>query len=184
MEQATGLEAALANTTRLVEGVAPDQWDNDTPCSKWTVRQLVTHTAGVMSNFRNGALNQPPANPDDFDLGQDAGATMRELSAANVAAWRARGELDSIVKLGENEFPGAVGISINMLDAYVHGWDIAQATDQDAGLDDEMCAGLLGFAQQAIPPSPREGDNFHAVVATGDQASAADQLLGYLGRNP
>jgi uncharacterized protein (TIGR03086 family) len=185
MEQAAALEAALANTTRLVEGIAEDQWDNVTPCSKWNVRQLVTHTAGVMANFSNGASNQDLAgNPDDFDLGDNPGVTLANLSAENVAAWRHRGELESIVSLGENQFPGAVGISINMLDAYVHGWDIAEATGQDAHLDADICAGLLGFARQAVPEAPREGDNFHAVVATGADAGTADQLLAYLGRQP
>jgi uncharacterized protein (TIGR03086 family) len=185
MEQAKALEAALANTTRLVQGIGDDQWDQATPCAKWNVRELVTHTAGVMANFTNGAANQPPAgDPADFDLGDDPGATMAALAERNVAAWTERGELESVVTLGENEFPGQVGFSINMLDAYVHGWDIAQATGQDAGLDAELCGNLLGFSQQIIPPSPREGDNFHAVVPTAEDASPQAQLLAYLGRQP
>lgn len=185
MEQASALEAALANTTRLVQGIGPDQWENSTPCAKWNVGQLVTHTAGVMANFRNGARNQPLAgDPEEFDLGDDAGATVGTLAAENVAAWRERGELESVISLGGNEFPGMVGISINTLDAYVHGWDIAQATGQDAGLDDELCGSILAFAQQVVPVAPREGDNFHAVVPTPDDAGAADRLLGYLGRQP
>ncbi|MGI9597348.1 MAG: TIGR03086 family metal-binding protein [Acidimicrobiales bacterium] len=185
MEQAAALESALANTTRLVQGIDADQWDQATPCAKWNVRELVTHTAGVMANFTNGAAGKPPVgDPLEYDLGADPGATMAELSATNVAAWRNRGELESVISLGENEFPGMVGISINMLDAYVHGWDIAQATGQQAMLDADLCAGLLEFSRQAVPEAPREGDNFHPVVATGDGASAQDQLLAYLGRQP
>lgn len=185
MEQAKALEAALANTTRLVQGIGADQWEQSTPCSKWNVRQLVTHTAGVMANFANGAANQPPAgNPDDYDLGENPGDTLAQLSARNVAAWTERGELESNISLGDNEFPGMVGISINMLDAYVHGWDIAKATGQEAMLDADLCGNLLEFSKQAVPAAPREGDNFHAVVETGDGASAQDQLLAYLGRQP
>lgn len=185
MEQAIALEQALANTTRMVEGVGADQWDSPTPCSKWNVRQLVTHTLGVMANFSAAAANQPMVgDPDDFDLGDDAVATMARLSAENVAAWKERGELETVVSLGENEFPGMVGININILDAYVHGWDIARATGQDCVLDPEICVSLLGFAQQAIPEAPREGDNFHAVVPTADDAESDAQLLGYLGRQP
>lgn len=185
MEQAVALEAALANTSRLVAGITDQHWDATTPCSKWNVRQLVTHTAGVMANFRNGARNEPVAgDPDDFDLGPDAAAAFSALSADNVAAWNERGELDSVVALGDNEFPGAVAITINMLDAYVHGWDIAQATGQEAQLDPALCASLLEFSRQAIPPAPRDGDRFLAVVPTSDDADAVDQLLGYLGRQP
>ena len=185
MEQAAALESALANTTRLVAGVTDQQWGAATPCNRWNVRQLVTHTAGVMANFRNGARNEAVAgDPDDFDLGSDVAATFTALAAGNVAAWNERGELDSIVALGDNEFPGAVAITINMLDAYVHGWDIARATGQDAQLDPTLCAALLEFSRQAIPPAPREGDRFLAVVPTSGDAGPADQLLGYLGRQP
>ncbi len=185
MEQVKALEAALQNTTRLVQGIGDDQWENTTPCEKWNVRQLVTHTAGVMANFANGAANQPPAgDPDDFDLGADPGATMVELMARNVAAWTERGELESNISLGENEFPGAVGFNINMLDAYVHGWDIAQATGQEAELDDELCATLLEFSRGLLPEAPREGDAFSAVVPTAADAAPQQALLGYLGRQP
>ena len=184
MEQAVTLETALGNTARLVAGISEEHWDAPTPCSQWKVRDLVNHTAGVMANFRNGARNQPiVGDADDFDLGVEARG-FDDLVADNVAAWRERGELDSVVMLGDNEFPGAVAITINMLDAYVHGWDIAQATGQDAQLDPEICAALLGFSQQAIPPAPREDDRFHAVVPVPDHASTVDQLLGYLGRQP
>lgn len=185
MQQAAALETALANTSRLVAGITDQHWDASTPCSKWSVRQLMNHTAGVMANFRNGARNEPVAgDPDVFDLGSDAAATFSALSISNVAAWQQRGELESVVQIGDNEFPGAVAITINTLDAYVHGWDIAQATGQDARLDPALCASLLGFSQQAIPSAPREGDRFHAVVPVADDADAVDQLLGYLGRQP
>ena len=185
MEQARALQAALTNTTRLVQGIGADQWDQQTPCEKWNVRQLVTHTAGVMANFTNAAAGQPIAgDPDDFELGDDPGATLAELSARNVAAWQERGELDSVVKLGDNEFPGMVGITINTLDAYVHGWDIAKATGQAAELDAELCDGLLGFARQVVPATPRDGDNFHPVVDVAAGADVQDQLLAYLGRRP
>ncbi len=184
MEQAAALEAALANTTRLVRGITDGQWDRPTPCQEWNVRQLVTHTAGVMANFRNGAAGKPVAgDPDHFDLGTDPGATMAKLSAENVAAWQERGELESPITLGDNEFPGMVGLNINMLDAYVHGWDIARATGQQADLDPELCTTMLEFARQVVPEAPR-GDNFAAVVTTSTEAPATDRLLAYLGRQP
>lgn len=184
MEQAAALEAALANTTRLVQGITADQWDRPTPCDEWNVRQLVTHTAGVMANFRNGAAGKPVAgDPDDFDLGTDPGATVADLSADNVAAWRQRGELESSIKLGDNEFPGMVGLNINMLDAYVHGWDIAKATGQNADLDPDLCAAMLDFARQIVPEAPRD-HNFAEVVATAADAGADDRLLAHLGRRP
>lgn len=184
-EQLDMLETALANTTRLVEGIGPDQWEASTPCAQWNVRELVQHTVGVMANFAGGAAGTGiVGDPADFDLGDDPGAACAAAARDCVNNWRQRGELESNIALGDNDFPGAIGLNINMLDAYVHGWDVAKATGQDAQLDDALCAGMLAFAQQAIPAAPREGDNFWAVVDTPAEASVADQLLGYLGRQP
>ena len=184
-EQVGALEAALANTTKMVAGISETSGRTRTPCAQWNVRELVQHTVGVMANFAGGAANTGPVgDPSQFDLGSDPAATCGAVADDCVTNWTARGELDSIVSLGENEFPGMVGLNINMLDAYVHGWDIGKATGQDVNLDADLCAALLGFSQQIIPESPREGDNFGAVVDTAANASAQDQLLAYLGRQP
>ncbi len=185
MQEATALETAPANTTRTVAGIGADQWDNATSCPKWNVREMVQHTVGVMANFAGGAAGTGVVgDPSEFDLGDDPAATCAAVAEDCVTAWRGRGELDSMISLGDNEFPGMVGISINMLDGYVHGWDIAQATGQAHQLDPAICEGLLGFARNAIPEAPRDGDNFHAVVPTPEDAGAVSDLLGYLGRRP
>lgn len=138
-----------------------------------------------MANFAGGAANTGPVgDPAEFDLGDDPAATCAAVAADCVTNWGAPGELESMISLGENEFPGMVGININLLDAYVHSRDIAQATGQSHALDLAICAGLLGFARNIIPEAPREGDNFHPVVATGADAGGVADLLGYLGRQP
>ena len=179
------LEAALANTTAMVAGIGGDQWENATPCASWNVRELVQHTVGVMANFAGGAADTGPVgDPMQFDLGADAAATCAAVAADCVKNWAERGELSSTVSLGESEFPGEVALNINVLDAYVHGWDIARATGQDAKLDAELCRGLLAFAREAVPPAPRDGGNFAEVVAVDGSASVQDELLAYLGRQP
>lgn len=179
------LEAALANTTRLIAGIGDDQWDRSTPCAKWNVRELVQHTVGVMANFAGAAAGTGVVgDPMDYDLGDNPAETCASAARSCVSSWTQRGELDSIVTLGDNEFPGAVAFNINMLDAYVHGWDVAQATGQQADLDADLCSALLEFSRQVVPEAPREGDNFHAVVPTAHDAGAQAELLGYLGRQP
>lgn len=179
------LDTALANTTRMVAGIGDDTWENPTPCDEWNVRELVQHTVGVMANFAGGAAGTGAVgDPADFDLGDDAAATCAAVARDCVANWSARGDLDSNISLGDNEFPAMVGLHINILDAYVHGWDIARATGQDAALDPAICAELLTFAREVVPESPRSGNSFHAVVPTAPDASEPDRLLAYLGRVP
>lgn len=183
--QLTHLQQALAATSEAVHGIGDDRWDAPTPCAKWNVRQLVQHTVGVMANFAGAAAGTGIAgDPMEFDLGADPAAACDQQARACVTNWTQRGELDSTVSLGESEFPGSMAITINTLDAYVHAWDIARATGQDIQLDADICAPLLEFARQVVPETPREGDNFHAVVPTPADAHVQDELLGYLGRTP
>ncbi len=185
MEQVTTLETALNNTTRLIAGIGDDQWEAQRPCAKWNVRELVQHTVGVIANFAGGAAGTDVVGePMEFDLGDDPAATCASVSSDCVANWAARGELESNITMADSVFPGAMGININTLDAYVHCWDIAVTTGQDANLDDAICEGLLAFVTPVVPEAPREGDNFHAVVAVTKEASAQDRLIGYLGRDP
>ncbi len=185
MQEVATLETALNNTTRLIGGIGDDQWGSSTPCKKWEVRELVRHTVGVIANFAGGAAGTDAiGDPGELDLGDDPGATCAKVSAECVANWTARGELDSSITLGESELPGAVGININILDAYAHCWDMAEATGQDAQLDPTICGAVLSFAKPVVPEDPRVGDNFHAVVAVAESASAQDKLMGCLGRQP
>jgi uncharacterized protein (TIGR03083 family) len=65
---------ADAFTTR-VEGVRPDQWSTQTPCTEWTARDLLEHVVVVHRMALAGLAGTEPAQPaPDDDL---------------VAAWRA-----------------------------------------------------------------------------------------------
>ena len=52
-----------------------------------------------------------------------------------LAAWQARDSLDGEVTLPLGPVPASYAIRINLVDACVHGWDIAIATGQDPALD-------------------------------------------------
>src|SRR5262245_57479862 len=59
----------LADTfERRLHDVAPDQWSNQTPCTEWTVRDLVGHvvgTHGMMLGFIGRSLSSAPTVEDD-----------------------------------------------------------------------------------------------------------------------
>ena len=46
MELATMHQRTVDSWTRLVEGVGDDQWELPTPCTQWSVRDLVNHVVG------------------------------------------------------------------------------------------------------------------------------------------
>jgi uncharacterized protein (TIGR03086 family) len=177
------LERAALNTARLVHGVRAEQWSAPTPCPQWDVRTLTNHALWVVEMFGAATEGRPPASARDADLlGDDPGDSFDRAASSTVTAWRARG-FDGTLRIPVGELPAPVALGINTCDVYLHGWDIAQATGQDAQLDDELGAELLTFIKQFLPAEPRD-ENFGPVVEVASDASPSDRLLAYSGRKP
>jgi uncharacterized protein (TIGR03086 family) len=174
---------AFDNTARIVQGVRADQWQLSTPCAKWNVRDVVNHVTGVMEMFEASTRGEEPPHERDVDVvGDDpVGAYVRGANAT-IVAWRARG-LDGTMRIRLGELPAPMALTINTTDAYLHGWDVAQATGQDSRLDETLCEELLAFMANLLPPSPRN-EHFGEVVDVADGAPASERLLAYSGRTP
>jgi hypothetical protein len=84
-----------------------------------------------------------------------------------------------LTPLGEMPGPGLAGFTT--LDILVHGWDLAVATGQPAGLDGRLAAHVLGFAgsgrrHRQAPDQPASG-SFATEV---DLPSPAEEVFRYL----
>jgi hypothetical protein len=69
------------------------------------------------------------------------------------------------------------------LDAAVHAWDIAIATDRPSPLTDTLSTHLLTAATDLIEPL-RQWGAYAPVLNAEPGDTATDTLLRYLGRNP
>src|SRR5689334_18753667 len=94
------LERAFASTRSVLANVTADQLSAPTPCQSWQVRDLINHFVGVTFWFaetvNTGTAPAPPTT--DFTDG-DMLATYDDGIAQAVAAFSARGALESTVKL-------------------------------------------------------------------------------------
>src|SRR4051794_28967150 len=62
-------------TANVVAGVKPDQLDSPTPCTEWTVRDLINHMVGASELFASAGEGErstinPFGHPDDL-VGDD-----------------------------------------------------------------------------------------------------------------
>ncbi len=172
----------------LVAGVSPDQWDNQSPCSDWTARDVVGHLLmmhGVMLSPMGRTLS--PA------------ATLEEDPLAAFRAARADVEailVDPQLATTRVQTPGGemtVEQQVHQVvsdDLVLHGWDLARATGQD---DAFPAAELERFfsAAQSIPEIMRVPEAFGpGITVFGPEipvpsdAPLQDRLLGLLGRDP
>ena len=68
-------------------------------------------------------------------------------------------------------------------DVYMHSWDLARATGQEAGLDEDF-AGQVLEGMRPIEAMLRDSGQYGPAVPVPDDAPAVDRLMGFVGRDP
>lgn len=173
------LRAGYGRTTALVEGLAPGDLERPTPCSDWTVRDLLRHvvasTGGLVAMVRG---EEPDWGRDA--LGDDPAATLRAAFAASLAAFAEPGAVDR----PSTQMPGMRIVDFALGDAVAHAWDLAAALGSRADLD----PALVQVVHDRWVGDPAEtGRRFGAFGPRVDvpaDAPVLDRLLGEMGRDP
>ncbi len=179
------LSAALDAVGELIAGITPGQWSRPTPCTDWDVRALVTHVTHGNHLFAaalaDGASPPEPerAEADDND---DPVAAFRDSAEAVVAAFARPGALARTVQVPFGTVPGAVAVHLRLTEVLVHGWDLAQATGQDAAFPEDLAEQELAFTRDALAALPPGRSPFAPPTPAPDSAPALDRLAACLGR--
>lgn len=180
------LDHAYTWTSARIAAVTAEGLDDPTPCSLWSVQDLLDHTFDTLAMFTDAVA---PAGAEDYApdvpaLGANAwDRAIADLAARSRSAWHAPGVMDRTFELPApmGAQPAQVVASANLLEVVLHGWDISQATGERADVPDALALPILQFARQALGDAPR-GDHFSADLGLGDTPS--DQLVAFLGRKP
>lgn len=182
------LATALDAVGQVVERVRPEQWNNPTPCSEWSVRDVLNHlTMGdrMVSEVLRGA---PGLAPGAFDpagrdvLGDDPASRQREAADALLGALRQPGAVDGMYELPVGTVPGIVVVHVRAVEALAHGWDVARATGRRLRVPDEVVERELEFSEGAMVELPRENAPFDPAQPVAADAPPLDRLIGLLGR--
>ncbi|MBB6473039.1 TIGR03086 family metal-binding protein [Sphaerisporangium rubeum] len=186
------LAASYQALERTVAGVRDGQEDNVTPCSQWSVTQVIQHAAGDQLAYamKLGVGNGPAYDPfaPSGTVDGTAAGLVKEAVEQTAAAWATVSDDTATVPtpLPHGDLPTPVAAVMCALDAAVHAWDIAVATGQPSPLDDELAGHLLAAARGIVEPLRQWGA--YAAVVEADGAPSAtpvvDELLRYLGREP
>ncbi|MFH8366851.1 TIGR03086 family metal-binding protein [Streptomyces sp. NPDC018031] len=185
-ETLTRYGQALDLFSDRVHAARPDQWDAPTPCTEWSVRDLVNHLTveqlWVPPLVQDGRTTEDLGDAFDGDvLGEDPVAAWDRAAAAAREAFAAPGALDRTVGLSYGDTSAEDYCSQMTADAVVHGWDLARAVGADERIPDE----LLAFTAREV--TPYAGDLaqtglFAAPVEPPPGADAQTALLALLGR--
>jgi uncharacterized protein (TIGR03086 family) len=129
-----------------VNDVRADQWDRRTPCSGWTVRDLVNHVAGEDRWTRplmEGRTIADVGDSLDGDLlGSDPIGAALDAAKDAVAAVAERLPRHERVHLSYGDEEPDEYVRQLAADHLVHGWDLAAATGSGTHLDPQLVAAV------------------------------------------
>ncbi|MBP6996114.1 MAG: TIGR03086 family protein [Phycicoccus sp.] len=199
------LFAAQEWIAELLEGVDPQQLTAATPCTEFTVRELMAHVALVQDKItgfgtdHRDLYRDQDATPEQMaaareelavgyidDVAPDQWSTRsRARAAAAMASWT-EDTLDAPIQLGWGPIlPGRIVAGIYLMELLAHGWDLATATGQPSEAPTAVAQVGLMAAQQGLPETPRGvevGVPFGAVVPSAPDAGPTERLANWTGR--
>ena len=171
----------------VVANVPEGALTRPTPCSRYSVGDLLDHIGGLAVAFTRaakkdlGELGTPP--PGDASLlGDDWRMRIAADLDALAEAWSEPDAWQGMTRAGGIDMPGEIAGIVATDELVVHGWDLARATSQDFQVDDDAAAAALGF--YSMFGDADRGDAFGPAVDVAESASTLDRVVAASGRDP
>ena len=169
--------------------ISADDAQAGTPCSDWTVAQVLQHAIGDQLAWAAGlGVGTGPSDNPFAPSGRLDGSVddlVEPALALATTAWAGVRHDDEAVPtpLPQGPLPAATAAAACALDAAVHAWDIAMALGQPSRLTEQLAVPLLTTARAIVEPLRQYGVYADALPPQeGDDEVA--ELLRYLGRDP
>ena len=183
---------AVRASVDVVEGITALDLSRPTPCSEWTLGDLLAHMTVQHRGFTAASAGRG-ADPAVWKAGAPSPDPVADYAMAAelvIAAFAQPGVLERGFAIPEimpgMEFPAPQAISFHFIDYVVHGWDVARALGQPYELDADLVQAAVPMAE-AVPEGERRlrpGAAFRPGLAAPDDASPMDRILAMLGRDP
>jgi uncharacterized protein (TIGR03086 family) len=186
MDVVATMERVVDETSKIVEGITPDQLGNPTPCTDWSVRDIVNHITGGSIMFAE-CVEQGDV-PDERlgqlmagdNLGDDFKGAWAQAARRAKETFRQPGAMEKTVKLPFGVMPAEIALNIAIFDVTTHACDLAKATGQKVE-DEELLETALATGKQLISESFRDGVMFGPEAEPASDATS-DRLLAFAGR--
>ncbi|MEV3988106.1 TIGR03086 family metal-binding protein [Streptomyces sp. NPDC049837] len=169
-----------------VHAVRPDQWDAPTPCTDWTVRDLVNHLTAeqlwVVPLLRERRTVADVGDAFEGDvLGDDPVAVWDRAAAECREAFLEKGAMDRTVHLSYGPTQATAYCSQMTSDLVIHAWDLSRAI----GADERLPHDLVEFTVREVSPyadSLAGSGLFAPRLKTPPDADEQTRLLAMVGR--
>ena len=180
-EQLSQIVPALKATVDRIDAM---QMNDPTPCSAFTVREVLNHMIVLGGSFsywfRGDAA--PELQPPAAD-GRVPAAEFAKVMDDLLGAVQSTGAMDRMLSTPMGEMPGDTFARLVAFDGLIHCWDLATSTGQTIELPADVIAAVDAFARGAIGPEMRDGDTFKAQTIAPPGASQLERLVAFSGRS-
>ncbi|GGR08268.1 TIGR03086 family metal-binding protein [Streptomyces netropsis] len=180
-------DRAMGEFDRRVHEVDKGQWPADTPCTEWSVRDLVNHLTAehlwAPWLLRGATLAEVGDRFDGDVLGDHPRRAWDRAATASREAFHEPGALD-----GEVHTSGGIGAASDYAwqmvgDLTVHAWDLARGIGGDDRLDEELARAVYEIVGPQVKSWQGAGI-FDPPVTVPEDSPVQDRLVALLGRRP
>lgn len=176
------LERGFAAVGNLIAEIREDQWGDPTPCSEWSVRDVVGHLVGLNLVFVALVEGGPRPERGVDPLGDDPVGAYRKSAAALLDAFAEPGVLERSFAGPLGTATGAERLRIRLADLLTHGWDLARATGITVVVPEELAERALEYSRAQFGSGPARAGRFADPQPVAEDAPALDRLAAFTGR--
>jgi uncharacterized protein (TIGR03086 family) len=183
--------SVLESSIAIVDHVSASDLERPTPCSGWTLRQLLSHMIGQNYGYATTADGEIHDRADFADRpvsdqpAVDYAASARQVIDAFARRSASAGTIYLPEVRGGITLSAPMAIGFNLVDCVTHGWDVAKSLGIAAEFDENALRVALKVAE-AVPTDARTPDDrtpFRPSVPTAS-TSMLDRVIATLGRSP
>jgi len=180
-----GLAKAVDAVGSLIATVDEEQLLLPTPCTDFTVKDLIEHLAMVMKRVailgNGGKWNE--VDESMFEMESGHADAFRQGAHETMEAWTDASKLERVIEVPFGELPGGAALLVYTAEVATHGWDLATALGTTIEIEDRFLHAALGAAK-VLPADGRgePGMPFDAVVEPDADAPILLHIAGWLGR--
>jgi uncharacterized protein (TIGR03086 family) len=172
----------------LVRNVRDEQLADPTPCSTYSVGDLLDHIDLLSLAFteaaeKSGDPNQgPPPEGDAAHLAEGWQRRIPDQLGTLGEAWTDPDAWTGMTNAGGIEMPGEIGGVVALEEVIVHGWDLAAATGQPYEASADELAVVLGFF--ASFGDDERGGVYASARASTEGMPLLERAIAESGRDP